>query len=531
MLTRPRFESVTRTLNRLLKFVKKSKSPKKTEPLIKTRRSNEAPRTREDVVSCEIELQYPDESNVEMSTFQNDHIVSGIFFTLDSTTFTFLRDPPVTRSMQLFPKAVVLMGYPLVLTISSEFADGVDCDWYSCLDDEEMIHVGKGETFYPTEICVGRRLKAVCTPWCWEIDMTNDVDVNATRNGFDHGNSEGNNVKVVESRERTGANDDAETSATQNNTVDNRNIAESQQKSNRKRTLGRPAVCYSAKKVFQPVSRSDILEVRKDFIELRRAGKEVVVLGNSAGKATDEDGYGLKSLNKFQNENKKFCSNTDVRSSNLLINSTVSNNSNTVANNNHSDSNDNVHGSKDIRGEKELRVMTFNTLAEPFAISNHAINNIYSYCHIDHLDTEYRAQLTGLELLSYDADVLCLQECDSKTFKSYYYPLLSDKGYDLHYTNKVCKYTNSLYLRQFLNTLFLRILINYCHHFCYHHSYYYYHYLIVIFTFVIIIIIIVFIIILIICIIYFIASTSSHNKVIFTHLRYYTGCIFKFSKL
>lgn len=424
--------------------MKKSKSPKKNDPQNRGRRSNDASRIREDVVSCEIDLQYPDETNVEMSTFQNDHIVSGIFFTLDSTTFTFLRDPPVTRSMQLFPKAVVLMGYPLVLTISSEFADGVDCDWYSCLDNEEMTHVGTGEIFYPTDVCVGRRLKAVCTPWRWDTDTTNAVIMNNIENVVDRdrdsvtNKTNVSNVKDVDGIKRTEEKDDAESdsSLSLNDTVLNdRNTINKLQNDSRRRILGRPAVCYSAKKIFQPVSLSEILKVRKDFIELKRTGKEVGMLRNDTRNVPQElNGNDSKSLKDSTNENKnenksknvnvEICTNFDVRSSNLLIDSSNLTNRKAETNSN-------------IRGVKELRVMTFNTLAEPFAISNHAINNMYSYCHIDHLDTEYRAQLTGLELLSYDADVLCLQECDAKTFKSYYYPLLTDKGYDVHYTNKV----------------------------------------------------------------------------------------------
>lgn len=420
--------------------MKKSKSPKKNDPQNRGRRPNDPSRIREDVVSCEIDLQYPDETNVEMSTFQNDHIVSGIFFTLDSTTFTFLRDPPVTRSMQLFPKAVVLMGYPLVLTISSEFADGVDCDWYSCLDNEEMTHVGTGEIFYPTDVCVGRRLKAVCTPWRWDTDHTNAVNKNNVGNVLDRDSdsltnkTNVNNVKDVDGIKRTEEKDDteSESSLSLNDTVlHDRNTINKLQNDSRRRILGRPAVCYSAKKIFQPVSLSEILKVRKDFIELKSAGKEVRMLGDDTRNVPQElNGNDSKSLrnsnheNKNKNKNHKICTNSDFKSSNLLIDSSNLNNRKAEIN-------------KSIRGVKELRVMTFNTLAEPFAISNHAMNNIYSYCHIDHLDTEYRAQLTGLELLSYDADVLCLQECDAKTFKSYYYPLLTDKGYDVHYTNKV----------------------------------------------------------------------------------------------
>jgi hypothetical protein len=344
--------------------------------------------------------------------------VSGLYFTMDATTFTFIRDPPLTRSMQLFPRAVVLKGYPLVLTISSELSDGVDCDWYSCLDNEEMIHVGTGETFYPTEVCVGRRLKAVCTPWRWDTDAKNGIIKNKIGDGLDHGSGDANKLKDIDSNKSTTIQNESDASITLKNTVDNGNTVERLQNKDRKRILGRPAVCYSATKVFLPISQSAILEVRKDFIELKRAENTVNMTGNSIGVSGVSDDK---------------CKNNDGSSD--------CNDSNNVSEKSNSDNS----SIQDVRGEKELRVMTFNTLAEPFATSRYAKENIYLYCDNDHLDTEYRAQLVGLELLSYDADVMCLQECDAKTYKSYYYPLLSERGYDLHYTNKVsyCLYFNA----------------------------------------------------------------------------------------
>ena len=423
LLTRPRFESITRTLSRLLKFVKKSKSPKKTEPLVRTRRSAGVQGVREEVVSCEVDLHYPDESNVDLNTFQNDHIVSGLYFTMDATTFTFIRDPPLTRSMQLFPRAVVLKGYPLVLTISSELSDGVDCDWYSCLDNEEMIHVGTGETFYPTDVCVGRRLKAVCTPWRWDTDTKNSIKKKKSSDGLDHNTGDARIVEDIDSINSTTVQNESDTSMTLKNTANNNDTIERQQDKDRKRILGRPAVCYSATKVFLPISQSAILEVRKDFIELKRVQNTVTLIGDSKGVTGGGD---------------------------------------VMSKDNDDSDNRNNSSREDVRGDKELRVMTFNTLAEPFATSRYAKENIYLYCDNDHLDTEYRAQLVGLELLSYDADVMCLQECDAKTYKSYYYPLLSERGYDLHYTNKVsyCLHLNacSQYCQCILYTFHMLLL-------------------------------------------------------------------------
>eukprot|EP01034_Spumella_vulgaris_P044816 gene44816-55769_t len=61
---------------------------------------------------------------------------------------------------------------------------------------------------------------------------------------------------------------------------------------------------------------------------------------------------------------------------------------------------------------------------------------MFNYCDPAHLDTEYRMQRVWLELRAYDADVVCLQECDRKVFEMYLRPLMEGEGYIGHYTNK-----------------------------------------------------------------------------------------------
>jgi 2',5'-phosphodiesterase len=88
------------------------------------------------------------------------------------------------------------------------------------------------------------------------------------------------------------------------------------------------------------------------------------------------------------------------------------------------------------RNIDEIRVVTFNILAELFATQDYSIKVLYPYCDPMYLETEHRAQSTMLELLAYNADVLFLQECDHKLFHQYYMPILGSRGYDGHYTNK-----------------------------------------------------------------------------------------------
>ena len=56
-----------------------------------------------------------------------------------------------------------------------------------------------------------------------------------------------------------------------------------------------------------------------------------------------------------------------------------------------------------------LRVITYNTLAEPFAISDYAVKSMFQYCPLPYLETEYRLQMVLQELLAYRGDAICLQ--------------------------------------------------------------------------------------------------------------------------
>lgn len=91
---------------------------------------------------------------------------------------------------------------------------------------------------------------------------------------------------------------------------------------------------------------------------------------------------------------------------------------------------------QELRGEHELRVMTYNILAEPFATSDQAYTTLYPYCDPAYLQSEYRIQRILAELVACDADIICLQECDLRTFECYLLPLLGRLGYEGHFTCK-----------------------------------------------------------------------------------------------
>jgi len=88
------------------------------------------------------------------------------------------------------------------------------------------------------------------------------------------------------------------------------------------------------------------------------------------------------------------------------------------------------------READEVRLITYNVLAEPFATSEQAYTTLYPYCDQEVLQSEFRIQRILAELLACDADIACLQECDLRTFESYLLPILGLNGYSGHFTCK-----------------------------------------------------------------------------------------------
>lgn len=84
----------------------------------------------------------------------------------------------------------------------------------------------------------------------------------------------------------------------------------------------------------------------------------------------------------------------------------------------------------------QFRVVTYNTLAEPFTSTEDAREKLYPYCDPSALDIDYRQCLVIHELLGYNADVICLQEVTIKTFERFFLPSMKDKGYDGYHCPK-----------------------------------------------------------------------------------------------
>ncbi|KAH8302544.1 hypothetical protein KR044_008133 [Drosophila immigrans] len=74
----------------------------------------------------------------------------------------------------------------------------------------------------------------------------------------------------------------------------------------------------------------------------------------------------------------------------------------------------------------ELRVVSYNLLADLYADGDYARKTLFPYCAPAALKIDYRKQLFIKELLGYNADLMCLQEVDIKIFDYDLQPVLTE---------------------------------------------------------------------------------------------------------
>ncbi|XP_037937184.1 2',5'-phosphodiesterase 12-like [Teleopsis dalmanni] len=79
-----------------------------------------------------------------------------------------------------------------------------------------------------------------------------------------------------------------------------------------------------------------------------------------------------------------------------------------------------------------LRVVSYNLLADLYADSDYSRTQLFPYCPPYALKIEYRKQLFLKEILGYNADIICLQEVDTKIFDLDLKPILElpEHNYD-----------------------------------------------------------------------------------------------------
>ncbi|CAM9962789.1 unnamed protein product [Phaeothamnion confervicola] len=74
-----------------------------------------------------------------------------------------------------------------------------------------------------------------------------------------------------------------------------------------------------------------------------------------------------------------------------------------------------------------MRLVSYNVLADKYCTGRFADQQLYPYCPRRYREMSHRAPLILQELLGYNADVVCLQECDAKLFKKVLQPVFAAK--------------------------------------------------------------------------------------------------------
>eukprot|EP00562_Extubocellulus_spinifer_P005953 CAMPEP_0178531410 /NCGR_PEP_ID=MMETSP0696-20121128/33411_1 /TAXON_ID=265572 /ORGANISM="Extubocellulus spinifer, Strain CCMP396" /LENGTH=954 /DNA_ID=CAMNT_0020163309 /DNA_START=339 /DNA_END=3203 /DNA_ORIENTATION=- len=84
----------------------------------------------------------------------------------------------------------------------------------------------------------------------------------------------------------------------------------------------------------------------------------------------------------------------------------------------------------------DLRVLTYNILADLYTSRDVDQHLMYAHCDLAHLMRWRRMPMLMHEILAYQADVICLQEVDASIYHTLLQPVLNEKGYQGYYSNK-----------------------------------------------------------------------------------------------
>lgn len=79
------------------------------------------------------------------------------------------------------------------------------------------------------------------------------------------------------------------------------------------------------------------------------------------------------------------------------------------------------------RDDSNIRVVSYNILAVPYARTQLATQMMYPYCPPHALDFAYRQPLLGREIRRLDGDLIFLQECTFSTYRKFFLTLFGDQ--------------------------------------------------------------------------------------------------------
>nr|ACH92481.1 FI09011p [Drosophila melanogaster]AOQ13855.1 CG31759-PC [synthetic construct] len=90
------------------------------------------------------------------------------------------------------------------------------------------------------------------------------------------------------------------------------------------------------------------------------------------------------------------------------------------------------HTTNSLSESNEIRVVSYNLLADLYASSDYAGSTLFSYCPAKYLQIDYRKPLFINEIIGYNSDILCLQEVDQRIFDFDLKEILEQPPYNYH---------------------------------------------------------------------------------------------------
>ena len=163
IMNRPLDEIMSKTTTRLLRNLMKSK-PSHNKVKHKTKS-----KTKHDEIQLSDKVKViKDEEVIDIETITNELWSSNMIVHIDKTTYTVILNAPIIRTISIYPSKNIIVGCPIVPTVSYEHADGVDYMW--CYENTSVglggYYVCSTDYIYtPTELVANCRLKLYCTPW------------------------------------------------------------------------------------------------------------------------------------------------------------------------------------------------------------------------------------------------------------------------------------------------------------------------------------------------------------------------------
>ena len=120
--------------------------------------------------------------DVETNAIKNSNLLDGMTVQiLPGQEFKILIKPPITLSLNAFPRKNLFVGCPIIAVGENEYSDGVNYLWYreTFPSTKDYQFISSGLIYVPQSIDVGCKLKLYCTPWRNEESSISSLSPNS----------------------------------------------------------------------------------------------------------------------------------------------------------------------------------------------------------------------------------------------------------------------------------------------------------------------------------------------------------------